>query len=472
MSQTITPVQSTEQCPGVNITFTVTIAANSIQSIQSKALNVNPTVVQQPFNITTNGANKTFNFVGKFADYNNKQTFTVYYTNTSGVAATWDATFIKIKSLLTANSFSQIYPTPTSIISAPCQITTHNISFSNVQYGNIFESPPIGYGTISTFEYLLPTGWILNGVTSNGSNWIPGSNNVTVTSNLANGGSIQIRAVNPCDPALAKGQIASIPVSRPKPVISFSGNQTVCTGNTYISSNIPSWVTTYNWQLNPSTLGTISGTNPVTVTKTNTGFGELTLSIGAPGCPTYNYNTIEWLPGISGLIFGSPTPTYYDIYGYDPNDGSRFGRLTMTVSSYGAGTSYKWYVDNVLTKTTTGPTWGYFPEQCDIPIEMSCIVQNACGQTPPVGEVIFYPCINNYIVTNEPNNNTISIESTSAKRNINEIKIYDNMGNLKMTKRYTGQNKKITVDLQVLPTNYYVLVVYDGSVYKSFKILK
>lgn len=106
-SQTITPVQSTEQCPNANITFTVTIVANSIQSVQPKALNVNPTVVQQPFNIITSGANKTFNFIGKFADYNNKQTFTVYYTNANNQAVTHDFTFIKIKSLLTANSFSQ-----------------------------------------------------------------------------------------------------------------------------------------------------------------------------------------------------------------------------------------------------------------------------------------------------------------------------------------------------------------------------
>ena len=155
-SQAITPVQSTEQCPNANITFTVTIAANSIQSVQPKALNVNPTVVQQPFNISTSGANKIFNFIGKFADYNNKQTFTVYYTNTSGQAATWDATFIKIKSLLTPNSFSQIFPTPTLITAQRCQIQNFNINFANVKYGNPWETPPVGYGTVTNYQYLLP----------------------------------------------------------------------------------------------------------------------------------------------------------------------------------------------------------------------------------------------------------------------------------------------------------------------------
>lgn len=95
-AQTITPALSSEQCPGTNITFTVTIAAQSIQSVQPKALNVNPTVVSQPVIISNIGGNITFTFVGRFADYNNKQTFTVYYKNSSGVDATWDATYIKI----------------------------------------------------------------------------------------------------------------------------------------------------------------------------------------------------------------------------------------------------------------------------------------------------------------------------------------------------------------------------------------
>lgn len=172
---TINPVQTTEVCPGVNITFTVTIpAAQSIQSVQPWALNVNPVVVQQPFNITSSGGNITFSFTGRFSDYNNKQTFRIFYTNSSGVATTWDATFPKIKSLLTANSFSQISPSPTSITAQRCQAQNFNISFANVQYGNPWENPPIGYGTVTNYEYLLPAGWSLNGTPSTG-NWMAGN---------------------------------------------------------------------------------------------------------------------------------------------------------------------------------------------------------------------------------------------------------------------------------------------------------
>lgn len=94
-AQSILPDRNGEYCPGLNITFTVTIAGQSVQSVTPKALNVPPTVVQQPFNISMSGGNVTFSFVGRFADYNNKQTFTVNYTNSSGQPATWDATYIK-----------------------------------------------------------------------------------------------------------------------------------------------------------------------------------------------------------------------------------------------------------------------------------------------------------------------------------------------------------------------------------------
>jgi hypothetical protein len=85
-SQQISPDITTELCPGVNITFTVTIAAQSIQSVQPLAFNVNPIVVQQPYNVSSNNGYITFNFIGKFSDDNNKQTFRVLYTNSSSQA--------------------------------------------------------------------------------------------------------------------------------------------------------------------------------------------------------------------------------------------------------------------------------------------------------------------------------------------------------------------------------------------------
>lgn len=344
-SQVITPALTTEQCPGVNITFTVTIAAQSIQSVQPKALNVNPTVIQQPFNTTVSGANITFSFVGRFADNNNKQTFTIFYTDANNQSVTWDATYIKIKSLLLATSFSQINPTPSSIISAPCQVTTHNISFPNVQYGNPFEAPPIGYGSISTFEYLLPNGWILNGTTSNGSSWIAGSNNVTITSNLTSGGNIQVRAINPCGATLAKGQISIIAINRPKPSLTFNAPSTICSTANFQANNIPVWVNNTLWSVTPSSLVSISTptSNPATFTRVGNGTGTVQFTInGGASCPlSFNYSTQE-IVNNSQIEAGAPVTTWPEVFYPTTNCLPMGFNVTYTTTSQFQPYGYEW----------------------------------------------------------------------------------------------------------------------------------
>jgi len=311
-AQTINPLQNTEQCPGLNITFTVTISGLDVTGVTGRALNVSPIVIQQPTNKTVSGGNVTFNFIGKFADYNNKQTFTVNYTNASGLPSSQDFTFTKIKSLLTPNLYSQISPSPTSIISPPCQVNTHTISFPNVQFGNPFESPIIGYGTITTYEYLLPVGWVLNGATSNGTSWIPGTNSVSLTSNLSSSGSIQVRAINPCGTNLTKGQITTIAINRPKPVLTFTGGYAVCATQNFQAFGTPAWVTNYTWNVSP--LGTVFGNtnptaNPTTVTRLYDGEGLIELTISTPSCASsFVYNTQE-ITGKPKLVAGKPQVT-------------------------------------------------------------------------------------------------------------------------------------------------------------------
>jgi hypothetical protein len=113
-----------------------------------------------------------------------------------------------------------------------------------VSYGNPWEVPPISYGTVTNYEYLLPQGWSMNGITSNGSSWIAGDNSESITSNASsgNGGFIRIRPINTqCGSGLQPGQQAQIPISRPRPSLSISGNDVICSGtsNYSISGPIP-----------------------------------------------------------------------------------------------------------------------------------------------------------------------------------------------------------------------------------------
>lgn len=135
-SQSISPVETTEVCPDQEYTFTVTVPGTG-PSVSPQSINIPPYLTQGAYNISTSSSGiTTFNFKGRFADNNNKQTFRIQYTNSSGQLVDYDPGFKKIKSLLTASANSIIYPTPSSITSPRCQTTTHNISFNNIPYSN------------------------------------------------------------------------------------------------------------------------------------------------------------------------------------------------------------------------------------------------------------------------------------------------------------------------------------------------
>lgn len=473
----ISPSENTEFCPLVNTTFTVTLPRiRQDTEIQLSTVGT-PIIISGVANVTHTSEITTFTFVGRFSDDNNLQSFRVgWKRNSNNQDAVREFGFKRIKSLRLFSLPSAINTNLPEIVAAPCEITTHNLSFNNIRFGNNQDATVPAFGNpITQYEYLLPIGWKLGSTTSTGS-WIVANNSVVITSDLGtgDGGSVQIRALNTdCGITLSKSPIQSIPIRRPKPSISFIGSSTICNSNTFTSSNVPSWVSNYTWQITPSNLGIASGTNPLTLTKLVDGYGQLSLTIGAPGCPSFNYNTSEILPGVPELIFGTPAPNFYTIYGNDPNDGSRFGRITMTVNSYGPGAIYKFYVNNILRRTTSSNSWGFVPDQCDIDFEVSCLVENVCGLAPhAIGHVVHFPCINFFRVSNPFNSNYVSVESTSSIRDIREVKVIDRSGNAKMVRHYNAGTKKVQLDISTLAREYYVVIVSDGKTLHSFNIFK
>jgi hypothetical protein len=152
-AQTINPLQAAEVCPNTEYTFLVTLpGACSNIFVFATALNVPPFVQQGPFNVSVNANATAFNFKGKFADFNNNQTFTIQWNDASNTQRTFPATFTKVKSLLNENSYSQIYLNTYNITSPYCQATTHNVNFTNVKYGNVDNIPQGGYGTITNYD--------------------------------------------------------------------------------------------------------------------------------------------------------------------------------------------------------------------------------------------------------------------------------------------------------------------------------
>ena len=145
-SQSILPLPTVEYCPGVEYTFTATI----IKPYSSIIGEGGATITQVP----TPPVGSTFTFKGKFADANQKQTFRVYFTDNTS----YPFDFKKIKSLFYGTSCTPIQPSQPVINAPRCQITNFPISFNNVQWSTNFESPIVCFGSITTYEYLLPIG--------------------------------------------------------------------------------------------------------------------------------------------------------------------------------------------------------------------------------------------------------------------------------------------------------------------------
>ncbi|MFT3946268.1 MAG: T9SS type A sorting domain-containing protein [Agriterribacter sp.] len=308
-AQTISLGTDNEYCPNVEYEFTVTLPG-PYYSISASQMQI----TQQP--TAFNAANTNFKFKAKFADVNSKQFVEIQY-NSNGKDV-FKPEYKKVKSLFyaNANNCDVIQPkftsnnAPVTSFSAPlCQVSTFNITFSNIKWYTEFESPKICFGSISDYEYLLPAGWKLGNNTSNGTAWLQGTNTVTITSDLStgHGSTILIRPKNTCGANLANGQIPaqigiirsagnltmsaspnSIPCGSTSPVTFTINNTSSLTGITGYVWNLGSgngWL--YNGSSAPSSINT--STNSIILTPV-CGAGlsapsvNITLSNGGNNC--------------------------------------------------------------------------------------------------------------------------------------------------------------------------------------------
>ncbi|RYG15215.1 MAG: T9SS type A sorting domain-containing protein [Chitinophagaceae bacterium] len=463
-------------------------------------MDVAPFVVQQPTGITQNGSNTTFTFIGKFADNNRKQTFTAnYYDQQLNQWFNKNFTFTKIKSLLTSSPASQIHPSPTSITANRCQTETFNISFANVRYGNPWETPPLAYGSITTYEYLIPIGWKLGSATSNGNAWLPGSNNEVLTSDLTNGigGTISIRPTNiACGAGLLAGQVVNIPITRPAPSLNITGDPSICSGfKTYVLNGVPTGATV-NWALSNSVHASIpipSNNNSVNVTRITSTNISVILSATVTDCittyPAVSKTIILGRPTISAGSVpykywnGNPTTDYNNIC----NSQNTYTNMPVT-----GATSVLW------TRTAASPTntsWSQVGNNLNFyfwAVGQTAVfnvnASNACGSTSQNFGFKSISCgggggCDQYRVSPNPAKGFVEItllkipppcERSSraeiSERTISEIRIYDNSGKLKLVRKEKGA-KQSKVNLVDLIPGLYTLEIKGGDYSEKHQLI-
>lgn len=112
--------------------------------------------------LPSSGSGASFNFKGKFADFNQTQSFIVAYTNNG--SKSYPIVFKKIKSLFFPSACTPIQPNQTTVQPAICSAVNIPISFTNIPWSNSFEA--LCFGAITTYEYQLPAGWKIGSFTS------------------------------------------------------------------------------------------------------------------------------------------------------------------------------------------------------------------------------------------------------------------------------------------------------------------
>ncbi|MHB1177295.1 MAG: T9SS type A sorting domain-containing protein [Daejeonella sp.] len=462
-SQTISPAFTDEYCPNTEYTFTATIP-KTYQSM----IGVSGAAVTQ---LPTSPVGNTFTFKGKFGDVNQKQAFRVYYSDNTF----YNFEFKKIKSLFYSTSCAQV-PNQATVTVPRCQIVNIPITVPNLRWETAFESPTLCFGSISTFEYQLPTGWSVGTNVSNGSNWIAGGNSVTVTSDLSNGvnGVILVRPRNTCGTGMQNGQTpGQIPISRPEPTLTITGSQDyICNGSsaTYTISGVPGGATV-QWSVSNTSEATITAggnTNTVTVTKTGTGNTTITLTATVTHCSPFVYTRTY------DISLGLPQPNPIVEVLVDPY----IGKIQVESTPALPGATYNWYKDGVQVIGQHG-SFATIPIRknvCAVGYGIEAEAINGCGTSARTYKGVYVPpCDGYYAAFPNPASSEVTVAKNEKSKNtdakpIEIVRVYDLQGNLKKQQKYS-RVRSVGLNVSQLPDGMYYVEVVSGTYKERIQLL-
>lgn len=493
IAQSVSPAVTNEYCPSANLSFTFTAPGNYPSATIASVGNA--TVVSQ-----SNNGSGVISATIQFGDYNNTQTIRLNYNDGLGNYA--DFSFTKIKSLFYYDALNEISPNISSISLSQCELQNFSISFSNISYVNPYTSPKLTYGTITNYQYSLPTGWSLSGgSTSSGpTDYKTGGNSVTVVSDdtHGDGGYVGIRAINACSGSLTYGNWKYIPISRVKPNVTFSATSPVCSSATFSVSNVPSWVTGYQWAATASTMVNFSS---ATSSSTGVSFnydGQTPISLTlSKGSCSVEYTSANILNGAPKLVLGKPTlSSNLQLY----TGAGSLNEVCLNVENY-----LPFYTNGLPYNTANSiPTWSYVShtgspqpswnggDSTDLYIyfwrtqQTSLVLQidatNNCGTTTaqfgftPISCGFRMMTSYSYIISPNPTKGSIIVapknnsDPNSKDVGIIMLSVYDLQNNLRLTKKYDSV-KQATLNIGNLPAGTYVLVVKNSTGTESQQVI-
>lgn len=379
-AQNISPAPDAELCPNQEYTFSVPNLPGAYNTINTSG---GATITQYP---SSSGTSITFK--GKFSDVTGAgQVFTITWAN----GGRKDFKFTKVKSLF--GGYSENFNNPTSLTVPICQTTPVSLNISGNKYWDVSTSPYSSFGSITTYRYLLPSGWYLNSTLSNGSNWITATGGVTITptANTGNGATIQYVAKNDCSGAFFEGTPRYISISRPNPTFTLSPTSlTFVCGTpqtktfTVSTPNNNSCPTSYLWDLganngwlyngSPAPASFSSSTSSITLTSAN---GNVLPSIVnvTPIVNGVNYSQMSCSTSFSSFTSNATVNGNIVIC---PG-----GNSVYTISGLGAGNTVTWSSSNTAVATISNATQSLVTVNgvSNGLVNLVATITNSCGQT-------------------------------------------------------------------------------------------
>lgn len=474
--QSILPDRNSEFCPNVEYTFTVTIS----KTFSSVTGEDGALVTQSP----STPVGSTFTFKGKFNDVNRKQTFRIRYSDNSSTPFE----FKRIKSLF-FGACTFIQPNRLSITAEPCQNQSFSINFNNLQWKTEFESPSLCFGSISTYEYLLPNGWQLGSQTSNGSTWLQANNSVTITADATTGHGqyVQIRAKNTSCASSVQGSIIYIPINRPAPTLEISGSTNLCSPNNYnyTLTGAPTG-STISWSNTNSYYNLTSSGNTANVTPTSIANGSTTINATVTLSCGLSYNVQKTIsigaPYVNFNIASYPYPeqSCYEIWGI-------YTFQAQQSSGYpNSFTGYSWGWRNLTNNTvSTDPTiygsqYTFIPEEAG-DYEIWVRATNSCGsgilesvKQITVSNACFGGRTQEAILDVYPNpiKDKVTVLLPANFRRNTILQISNQSGVVLFSQKVNTGNEKLVIDLSRFKVGLYQLTIRSGNEVRQAKLIK
>jgi hypothetical protein len=314
-----------------------------------------------------------------------------------------------------------------------------------------------------------PSGWTQNSISTNG-------NEVSFFPDAASSGALTATIHLPCGYTETRTfnttRIAQAP-DFTVPIV------TSCTSSASVSINGTCGASDYTYTIegNPGVTFAANGQQILTTTST-------TVSVSLSGSGSVNTlkakanypGSISSTDVSSSLVAGKPKPGPIGFPLIDP----AMGKIQAWIDPPVPGaTYYNWYKDNVyINVPVNNGSLIQFPiprNVCDVDYYISVEAINACGTSQRSNAVAHVPCDYYYLISPNPVTNNVTISTDPAKSSgknstFEEIRIYDQQGNLKKQQKF-GKVKSGVVNTATLPNGNYFVEIINGDYHERKQIL-